>query len=145
MAFKPIRFKVAGYEPVGTISTIAHLLKPSPALNSFKTRFYTSAFWIKRKLVWGIWKIHENNAPDINWKKSKSTKIKIKDTIQRHFEYWLRIPQSQSLNKNRKINRSNIVQKRSIKGRGVAKSQNVTGASKGQQYEGGSCDLRLFN
>ena len=54
MAFKPIRFKVAGYEPVGTISTIAHLLKPSPALNSFKTMFYTSAFWIKWKLVWGI-------------------------------------------------------------------------------------------
>ena len=41
------------------------------------------------------------------------------------------------IGKNQKIIRSNIVNKTSIKGRGVAKSQNVTGASKGQQYEGG--------
>ena len=49
MAFKLIRFKVAGYEPVGAISTIAHLLKPFPAHNSLKTKFYASTnlgLWI---------------------------------------------------------------------------------------------------
>ena len=35
--FKPIRIKVASYEPVGAISNIAHLLKPFPALNSSET------------------------------------------------------------------------------------------------------------
>ena len=54
---------------------IAHLLKPFPTFNSFKTKFYASIFRISSRLARSLRKIHVNNVHSPNEKRPKTKSL----------------------------------------------------------------------